>query len=83
MSAKKKTTEQFIEEATNKHNGKYDYSKTEYVNPHTKIKIICHKKNEFGEEHGKFLQMPYSHLQGVGCPKCGSVYRYNTKTFYV
>lgn len=61
---KKKTKEEFIQEATEKHNGKYDYSKVEYVNNYTKVCIICHK-------HGEFWQTPYGHLKGQGCPTCG------------
>ena len=45
------------------HENKYDYSKINYVNNHTKIKIIC-------PEHGEFLQIPSSHLNGNGCPFC-------------
>ena len=63
---KKKTREEFIKEATEKHKGKYDYSKVEYVNNRTKVCIICHKP-----EHGEFNQTPNCHLQGQGCPKCG------------
>ena len=60
---KKKTTEQFIEDARKVHGGKYDYSKVEYVNKRTKITIIC-------PVHGEFEQTPDSHLQGNGCRKC-------------
>ena len=60
---KKLTTEEFIEKAQNIHGDKYDYSKVEYVNNHTKICIIC-------PEHGEFWQTPNSHLNGRGCPKC-------------
>ena len=48
------------------HNGKYDYSKVNYVNNKTKVCIIC---TEHG--HGEFWQRPNSHLSGQGCPKCG------------
>ena len=60
----KPTTEEFIEKAQKIHGNKYDYSKVNYINSHTKICIIC-------SEHGEFLQTPYSHLNGCGCPKCG------------
>lgn len=63
---KKLTTEEFIEKAKKIHNGKYDYSKVEYVNAHTKVCIIC-------LEHGEFWQMPAKHLNGQGCPSCKSV----------
>ena len=61
---KKKTKEEFIKEATEKHEGKYNYSKVEYINNKTKVCIICKK-------HGEFWQTPNSHLQGRSCPKCG------------
>ena len=44
-------------------NNDYDYSKVEYVNAITKVKIIC-------KIHGKFEQTPDSHKRGSGCPKC-------------
>ena len=66
---KKKTKDEFIKEATEKHEGKYDYSKVDYVNNKTKVCIICPE-----HEHGEFWQTPNSHLQGVGCPKCSGNY---------
>ena len=54
----------FIECSLNKHNGKYDYSKTVYGKNNTdKVCIIC-------PEHGEFWQSPREHLNGCGCPKC-------------
>ena len=64
---KKKTREEFIQDATEKHEGKYDYSKVEYVNNHTKVCIICPK-------HGEFWQTPSAHIQGKGCSKCSGKY---------
>lgn len=55
--------EQFIEKAKSVHGDKYDYSKTVYVNMHTKIIITC-------PVHGIFSQNPQSHISGCGCPKC-------------
>jgi len=60
---KKKTKEEFIKDARKVHGGKYDYSKVEYVNNHTKVCIICPK-------HGEFWQRPSEHNRGVGCSKC-------------
>ena len=62
---KKKTKEEFIKKAIEKHGDKYDYSKVEYVGTHTKVCIICPNP-----EHGEFEQTPSNHLQGHGCPKC-------------
>lgn len=59
-----KTTDEFVEKAKEIHEGKYDYSKVEYVNNSAKVCIICPK-------HGEFWQTPDSHLCGRGCPKCG------------
>ena len=61
----KKNTEQFIVEAKAFHGDRYDYSEVKYFNGETKIKIIC-------PEHGSFEQSPKNHLNGSGCPKCGS-----------
>jgi hypothetical protein len=62
---KRKTQEQFIEECNKIHNGKYDYSKVNYIGKVGKIVIIC-------PEHGEFSQAPGNHLiNKAGCPKCG------------
>lgn len=65
-------TEEFIRRSNEIHDGIYDYCKTEYVNNHEKVCIICHQKNRYGKEHGEFWQSPASHMKGVGCPKCSS-----------
>lgn len=61
--AKKLTQEEFISRATQKHDGKYDYSKVKYVNTETKVCIVC-------PIHGDFEQRPHEHLLGFGCKKC-------------
>lgn len=61
--SKKLTTAEFVEKAAQVHNGKYDYSQTDYVRSRDKVTIICPK-------HGSFEQLASSHLQGFGCPKC-------------
>lgn len=65
-------TAEFIKRSNEIHDNIYDYAKTEYVNNHEKVCIICHQKNRFGVEHGEFWQNPASHMKGVGCPKCKS-----------
>lgn len=60
---KKSTTEEFIEKAKKVHGDKYDYSKVEYINAHTKVCIIC-------PIHGEFYASPANHLRERGCPKC-------------
>lgn len=60
------TVGEFISRATKTHNGKFDYSQVEYKNAREKVAIICPK-------HGAFEQTPDSHLQGAGCPNCGTM----------
>ncbi len=57
--------DEFIIKANEVHNNKYDYSKVNYINSHTKVIIICKK-------HEDFEQTPNSHLRGQGCSKCGN-----------
>ena len=57
------TKEKFIEKSNNLYNGKYDYSKVDYINTGKKVCIIC-------PEHGEFLKTPNNHLHGQGCPLC-------------
>lgn len=63
---KRKTTEEFINDAKRIHDNKYDYSKVMYSNTNTKVCIIC-------PEHGEFWQTPHNHLKGKGCPKCANI----------
>ncbi len=60
---RRKTQEDFIKEARNKHGEKYDYSKAEYKGDKYKVEIIC-------PEHGGFWQSAGGHLQGKGCISC-------------
>lgn len=68
----KSSTEGFIEKAISIHGNKYDYSKVEYINSTTKVKIIC-------PIHGEFEQTPKNHLKGQGCPKCAIEYKSNKR----
>lgn len=63
--SKRKTTEEFIEDAKKVHGDKYHYDKVEYWNSATKVCIICNCGNEF-------FQSPNGHLRGDGCPICGA-----------
>lgn len=54
----------FIQKANIVHKDKYNYSKVNYINAHTKIIITC-------PTHEKFFQAPYHHLSGSGCTRCG------------
>lgn len=62
---KRLTTQLFITKAKNVYGDKYDYSKVEYVDAKTKVKITC-------LEHGvEFKQAPDHHLQNKnGCYEC-------------
>lgn len=77
FGTKKRTNEEFISEANDVHNKKYDYSLVEYVNTNIKVKIIC-------RDHGIFEKSPSGHLyskNGGGCQKCKPNFKLNTDTF--
>lgn len=64
----------FVVKSSLKHNGKYNYSKSEYTNGKTKVCIIC-------PEHGEFWQIPDNHFRkGYGCPECGKIEKGVNKT---
>ncbi len=65
VESRRKTLEQFIDDARKVHGDKYDYSKVKYENTSSKVCIIC-------KEHGEYWQAPYTHLNGHGCPKCAN-----------
>ncbi len=64
--ARSDTRETFIEKSKKVHENKYDYSKVEYINSHTKVKIYCNIHKKY------FPQTPNNHLKGQGCQKCGN-----------
>lgn len=75
--SKRKTTEEFIAEAKKIHGDKYDYSKSVYVNSHTKVTIVC-------LIHGDFEQSPSNHINNSqGCSKCSKKYSYTTEEFII
>jgi protein-arginine kinase activator protein McsA len=61
---KLQTLSEFVDKANSIHGSKYNYSKSVYIDAHSKLLIICPK-------HNKFYQTPNDHLSGCGCPKCG------------
>lgn len=67
-SNKRKTTEEFIKEATLIHGERYDYNKVDYINYKSKLIIRC-------AIHGEFVQISGDHLNGHGCKKCGNTKR--------
>jgi len=72
---KRSTKEEFIKKSNIVHNNKFDYSKVEYKNNKTKVKIIC-------PEHGIFEQRPDNHTNvKAGCPKCANNILYTNNEF--
>lgn len=67
-----RSIEEFVQEANDLHNNKYDYSKSIWINTQTKLTITC-------PEHGDFQQVPNKHLQPQGCPKCATSFPLDTK----
>jgi len=65
-NSRRKTTEQFIEDAKLVHENFYDYSESVYNGNKNKIKIIC-------PSHGIFEQSPDSHLKGSRCAECAKI----------
>jgi ssDNA-binding Zn-finger/Zn-ribbon topoisomerase 1 len=67
--------QKFITKALKVHGSKYTYTNVVYAPNNIKVQITCSK-------HGEFLQAPYCHISGQGCPKCGTEARVskNTKT---
>jgi hypothetical protein len=62
--SKKKTTEEFIIESKKIFKDKYNYTLTNYITNHDKVKIIC-------SLHGIFEIRPNDHLsKKIGCQKC-------------
>lgn len=77
-----KTTEEFIKEAKEKRNDRDDdFSKVEYVNDRTHVTLICHKKDKYGREHGKYKITPNNYLAGYACPKCSGRHKMNLLEF--
>ena len=60
---KRLTQKEVLERFKKVHGNKYDYSKVNYTNNHTKVNIIC-------KTHGEWLQTPSDHFYGHGCVKC-------------
>ena len=69
-SGRKTNLSEWIAKARKVHGDAYDYSCVDYTSSSEKVKIICHKKDDNGVEHGVFYQVASSHLCGCGCPKC-------------
>lgn len=64
--------EDFVAKATAIHGHKYKYNPLEYTSSTVKMVIMC-------PEHGKFTQLPFAHVHGQGCPKCGLLTNANAR----
>ena len=71
----KLTTEEFVTRASIVHSDKYNYDNVEYKNMHTKVKIKHNKCDKY------FLQSPFEHLKGCGCPYCAGKIKLTTEEF--
>lgn len=58
---RRRSKEDFVQEAIKKHGNLYDYSKVIYTHCDTKVCII-------DPDYGEFWQSPYQHLNSHGCP---------------
>lgn len=68
---KKLKNEDVIENILKIRGNQYDYSEYVYSGSKSKGIIICHKLDELGKEHGKFLQSYECHANRKhNCPKC-------------
>ena len=66
----KSNTKEFIKKSKSKFGDYYDYSKVDYKNNKSKVKLICPK-------HGEFEQKPDNHFQTkIPCKKCDSEKRF-------
>ena len=68
IEKRKLNQKEVLERFKKVHGDEYDYSRSEYIDAHTKISIRCRK-----DGHGIFEQTPDNHSQGQGCPKCGKI----------
>ena len=60
-------TELFIKKSKLIHGDLYDYNLVIYTRAKKSVIIIC-------REHGEFVQVAHTHLEGSGCPKCGRMF---------
>lgn len=75
------TNEEWINQARKIHGNVYDYTKTNYISSKNNVIIICHKKDDFGHEHGEFVVRAGNHLSGIGCPRCSKKHKMSTEEF--
>jgi len=66
---RKLSLETIISQFKKTHNNKFNYSLVNYINIDTPVRIICNTCNKV------FLQSPYEHRNGSGCPYCYGRYK--------
>lgn len=71
----KLTTAEFIQRSRDTHGERYDYTNSNYISSHKKIKIIC-------SHHGMFEQVAHDHMIGRGCFKCREIRGGYSSTFF-
>lgn len=71
---RKLTLNEFIEKYRLKYGDKYDFTKSVYINSHSKMIVKC-------PIHGDFEIRPVDLLNGHGCPKCGGTQKSHTEEF--
>ena len=82
---KKITTDELKKRIIEKHGTKYDLSKVEYKGYDENVCLICHEKDEYGNEHGEFWQTPSNLLHKThpkGCQKCSNRKKYSNDIDY-
>jgi len=72
---KKKTHEEYVKQARDKHENKYKYVGL-YTGANNKIEIEC-------PTHGTFLQTASDHLRGHGCDECGGTKKKTHEEFLI
>jgi Zn finger protein HypA/HybF involved in hydrogenase expression len=76
-TTQKKPQETFIEDCRRHWGNRYGYDKVKYVNRETDVEIYCFDHKKY------FSQKPLNHLNGRGCPDCGSeskIYKLRSNT---
>jgi hypothetical protein len=69
-----RSTEEFINKSSIKHNNFFTYKNSIYINNKTKIIVTC-------PTHGDFKTNPSHHLNGIGCSKCSGTYVRSNEEF--
>lgn len=71
---KKMSWSEVVDKMKEAHAGEnLEYPQQEYVNMHTKIRIIDHDLRRDGNEYGEYWQTPANHIKGCGHPEKGAV----------